>query len=223
MKEKIFETLKGAREQNSQVSDRTLEGLAEQYSKLITTDEQLGNFDAKGVIENLQGNINFVLKTEADKLQAKHNEELKKLEEERKKLLERKPPEKQDDEPNLEVKSLKEQLEKLTTQMQDLQAGAVKEGRLAKLRQAYAGMPKGQLEAEEALYDSVYGNMNTDTFNAVIAQREAANKVFIEQAKANGLDFSVPSRAREEHQDWQTPVLKQARELVNKQKQKSEK
>jgi len=95
--------------------------------------------------------------------------------------------------------------------------------RLAKLRQAYAGMPKGQLEAEEALYDSVYGNMNTDTFNAVIAQREAANKVFIEQAKANGLDFSVPSRAREEHQDGQTPVLKQARELVNKQKQKSEK
>jgi len=87
MKEKIFETLKGAREQNSQVSDRTLEGLAEQYSKLITTDEQLGNFDAKGVIENLQGNINFVLKTEADKLQAKHNEELKKLEEERKKTL----------------------------------------------------------------------------------------------------------------------------------------
>ena len=200
-----------------------MEGLAEQYSKLITTDEQLGNFDAKGVIENLQGNINFVLKTEADKLQAKHNEELKKLEEERKKLLERKPPEKQDDAPNLEVKSLKEQLEKLTTQMQDLQAGAVKEGRLAKLRQAYAGMPKGQLEAEEALYDSVYGNMNTDTFNAVIAQREAANKVFIEQAKANGLDFSVPSRAREEHQDGQTPVLKQARELVNKQKQKSEK
>ncbi len=217
MRDKILETLKGAREQNSQVSDRTLEGLAEQYSKLITTDEQLGNFDAKGVIENLQGNINFVLKTEADKLQAKHNEELKKLEEERKKLLERKPPEKQDDEPNLEVKSLKEQLEKLTTQMQDLQAGAVKEGRLAKLRQAYAGMPKAQVDVELSLYESVYAGMSTDVFNSMIEQKTEANKAFVDSVKAKGLDFTVPSRAQAQDDDGQTPVLKKAREMVNKQ------
>lgn len=213
MRDKILETLKGAREQNSQVSDRTLEGLADQYSKLITTDEQLEAMDAKGLLENLQGNINFVLKGESDKLLAKHQKELENLKAQQK-VEPKKEPEPPD---NDAVKTLQEQIQQIANQMKDLQEGAIKEGRLAKIQKAYAGMPKAQVDVELSLYESVYAGMSTDVFNSMIEQKTEANKAFVDSVKAKGLDFTVPSRAQAQDDDGQTPVLKKAREMVNKQ------
>ena len=214
MYEKILQKLKEQRGETSNLSDRSLEDMAKFQSKFITEDSQLEDIDFSDVIESLDGNINHytasAVKTAVSKVQKKD---------------EPKPPspgkgkEQEENEQPEWVKKLMEQNESLAEKIARIENDKTVSQRKERLQKELKDVPsyfsKPYINQVEKLS---FGD--DDEFDTYVNEIKSLGKEFVQSAKEQGLNLSAPTgKAEPPKDDGQTPELRKAREIINKNKQ----
>lgn len=234
MKEKILKKLQEKRETNSQISDRTLNDLANSLSLLITTDEQLEAYDVSIVLSTIQGNI-AATASEQVKLhqkQLQEAEEKKKQDEQKKKDLEEKTKKAAGN--NTEIPEyvteimkqnqlIMESLKASNEQIASLKAEKVSTSRAEKLNSVLTNVPEWYANTVKLGFnpDSF---KDDDSFNNYIEGVKKNSETVMQTVKEQGLNVIVPSgQTKKIVDDGQTPEFADALKIVTEYKQKTEK
>lgn len=234
MFEKIFQKLKEARPANSAVSDRTLETQAKTLANIITTDELLTNFDAKPIVDSLDGNIRHTASEAVKKSQAE-KEAKEKAEKEAKDKAEKDAKAAEEaakkanggKEPPEYVKQLMEQnkllsdsLQAITQKVEGIQKNSITTSRESQLTKVLEGVPDYLANPIKNSF-KVAAFDNDDSFTEYLTGVQESTKTFQESAKKQGLNtFSPSMEVKKPENTGQTPEIQKARELVNKIKEK---
>lgn len=241
MFEKILQKLKEQRGQNSSVSDRTLNDLAKSYSNIITTDEQLTAFDFAPLIDSINGNISHHSASSVNAFKEKQEEEAKKKkeEEERKKNLQEKANKAAQNAGNAGengqapewmsqfiqgMEAQKQVNERIMQELTGLKTEKVTSTRKTQLDQVLKNMP-------DSFKKMVYSGFelasfeNEDSFNSYLEQVKENAKGLEQVAKEKGLNsWAPPTKVdKKEAAGNETPVLKSALALVEKEKENQKK
>lgn len=240
MYEKILKKLKDQRGKNSSVSDRSLEDMARSYESLITTDEQLEQFNFEVVIKSLDGNIRHIasaaLKNKDEELRLEEARKLKEEEDKKKQEEEDKVKEemeknnvpdwmktymKQQDEA---LKARDSQIDKLMQGIEGINKEKVTQTRTEKLNSVIKDLP--DLAKQPILLG--YKNASfkdEESFTEYLNTIQETTKDFIQKAQQEGLRIPMPKgeQKKESKEDkGQTPELKSALEMVEKEKKVNE-
>lgn len=231
MFEKIFQKLKDSRATNSSISDRTLETLAHSLVSIITTDEQLTAYNAKTALESMDGNIRATASSAIKKA-----EEAKKIEAEKAKEAEaaKKAQEvaKKSTQPTGEEvpsyvqaiidqnKLLADNLAKIQSDVNAINTKSVKQTRQEKLQAVLKDIPDYVANPIKSSF-AVASFSDEDSFAEYLQNVQNDTNAFKDAAKAKGLNTFSPSKeVKKPENTGETPSLKTAREIINKQKEK---
>jgi len=229
MFEKILQKLKSQRAENSSVSDRTLEEQAKFYEPLITSDESLEKMDFTHVIKSIEGNINnytatVVKKTKEDAEKAKADEVARKKAEDddKKKAKANKDAGIPDyvQEIKDQNKKLIENQQNISTELSALKTDKVKSSRKSKIDTALKELPEYYRNTviesfERSSFDS------DEDFNSYLEKTKTNANSFLESAKQAGIKHTLPSgNVKKPDNQGGTPVLNDAREILQKHKEK---
>jgi len=214
MLEKILQKMKEQRPKTSNVSDRSLQDLASTYVAVVTTDEQLEALDFLPAIKSIDGNINNYTA-----------EAVKKVKQPQTKPNNGNPPTTEtsqetpgDEEPPAWAKALMEQNKALTESVQRLNDEKITKGRQSQLEEVLKDTPVFfQKPIVSAFQKAQFSD--DEEFSAYIEEVKAIRTDFETQAAENGMNIAVPGKASQPKQDGMTPILSEARELINKQKE----
>lgn len=212
MLEKILQKMKEQRPKTSNVSDRSLQDLASTYAAVVTTDEQLEVIDFLPAITSIDGNINNYTAEAVKKVkpQTKPNNG--------------NPPTTEPsqetpggEEPPAWAKALMEQNKALTESVQRLNDEKIAKGRQSQLEEVLKDTPVFfQKPIVSAFQKAQFSD--DEEFSTYIEEVKAIRADFETQAAENGMNIAVPGKASQPKQDGMTPILSEARELINKQK-----
>jgi hypothetical protein len=213
MLEKILQKMKEQRPKTSNVSDRSLQDLAATYVAVVTTDEQLEALDFLPAITSIDGNINNYTA-----------EAVKKVKKPQTKPTNGTPPTTEtsqetpaDEEPPAWAKALMEQNKALTESVQRLNNEKIAKGRQSQLEEVLKGTPVFfQKPIVSAFQKAQFSD--DEEFSTYIEEVKAIRTDFETQAAENGMNIAVPGKASQPKQDGMTPILSEAREVLNKQK-----
>lgn len=212
MLEKILQKMKEQRPKTSNVSDRSLQDLASTYAAVVTTDEQLEVIDFLPAITSIDGNINYYTAEAVKKVkpQTKPTNGNPPTTE---------PPQETPggEEPPAWAKALMEQNKALTESVQRLNNEKIAKGRQSQLEEVLKDTPVFfQKPIVSAFQKAQFSN--DEEFSTYIEEVKAIRTDFETQAAENGMNIAVPGKASQPKQDGMTPILSEARELINKQK-----
>ena len=213
MLEKILQKMKEQRPKTSNVSDRSLQDLASTYVAVVTTDEQLEALDFLPAITSIDGNINNYTAEAVKKVKPQT------------KPTNGNPPTTETpqetpggEEPPAWAKALMEQNKALTESVQRLNNEKITIDRQSQLEEVLKDTPvffqKPILSAFQKAQFS-----DDEEFSTYIEEVKAIRTDFETQAAENGMNIAVPGKASQPKQDGMTPILSEAREVLNKQKE----
>lgn len=212
MLEKILQKMKEQRPKTSNVSDRSLQDIASTYAAVVTTDEQLEVIDFLPAITSIDGNINNYTAEAVKKV--KHQT----------KPTNGNPPTTEPsqetpggEEPPAWAKALMEQNKALTESVQRLNNEKIAKGRQSQLEEVLKDTPVFfQKPIVTAFQKAQFSD--DEEFSTYIEEVKTIRTDFETQAAENGMNIAVPGKASQPKQDGMTPILSEARELINKQK-----
>lgn len=213
MYEKILQKLKEQRGETSNLSDRSLEDMAKFQSKFITEDSQLEDIDFSEVIESLDGNINHytasAVKSAVSKVQKKDEP----------KPLSPAEGKKEGNEAPEWAKKLMEQNESLAEKIARIENDKTVSQRKERLQKELKDVPSYFAKPYINQVDKLsFGD--DDEFDSYVNEIKSLGKEFVQSAKEQGLNLSAPTgKAEPPKDDGQTPELRKAREIINKNKQ----
>ena len=230
MFEKILQKLKQQRGQTSNVSDRSLEDLAESLALVITTDEVLEKADFTDAITSLDGNINHYTADAVKKAQQSAQEaaEKKKKEDEDAAKKKKTETEQTSDEMPAWAKTLMEQNEKLTNNFETLRTEKATSTRRDQLKKSFVDkdgneLPEFYTKPILEAFDNTKFEDDT-AFDNYLNSIKTNNESFTQHVAENGIKFGVPKKDAETPEDTgETEVLGDARKMINKQKEESKK
>lgn len=221
MYEKIVAKLKLQRGTTSNVSDRSLEDLAKSLVAIITDDSILEKADLSAAIASIDGNINHYTAESMKKASADlEKEKAKKAAgEASKKAAEEASKAKDSDDVPAWAKTIMEQNQKLTEDLNGLKTEKVTTSREDALKKTLQGLPefysKPILEA--------FKNTNfesDDKFNEYLTSTNTNSQAFQQAAKEHGLPTSIPSAdVKKPVETGETSELGEARAVLQKQKE----
>jgi hypothetical protein len=224
MFEKILQKLKEQRGTNSSVSDRSLEDLAKSWVPFITTEEVLGTVDFTPMIKTIEGNINHN-SAEAAKKAAEDAKKLglskKEQDEAAKKAAEDAEKAKNQggtgsDEPPAWAKKIMDDISSLKTEK-------LTGSRIEKLNASLKDVPKWFSNPILSGFQNTSFE-NEEAFDAYLKNIETNRDAFQLAAKEQGLNTTLPlNSVKLPKEDGQTPLIADAREIVNKAKEKQQK
>lgn len=223
MLEKILQKLMEQREENSNVSDRTLQDMAKNLEGLITTDDQVEAMDFKVLIASIHGNVQKNTADEIKKLNAIEKKKTPKVEKTPEEILaekaEKEKLEKQQAEIPPWAKASMEAIQKLSGKLDKFEADKTSSSREVILKNSLKDLPDYYANMIVAGFKNASFE-SEETFEEYLTQVKTNGDKFIQTAKEQGLNTAKPNVdvKKPELETGQTTELKDASEMVKKQK-----
>lgn len=217
MLEKILQKMQTQRGTTSNVSDKTLTDLATTILPTITTEEQLAAVDFSLIIKSLDGNISFHTAGAVKKVTEEKDATITALEKKVKPVKTETNP--GDEEQPQWAKDIIAQNEALQTELNTIKSKETGSTRSTKVAEVLKDLP----EYYTAPIKKAFTRMQFATdeeFNAYVTELTGDRDQFIQTAKEHKMpNFNPAPTPKPEEETGQTPVLQNARALVQKAKE----
>lgn len=227
MFEKILQKMKSQRGENSSVTDRSLEDLAKTLQTLITTEEQLNTADFTTAIKSIESNISNVAATAVKKVKEKPAKTAQELKAE------------EDAAANANAAKLSadttgevipawatafmNKVDAIDKSILGLKGDKILTSRTERLKKSLENLPEYYTKPIHTGFAKARFESDEE-FDAYILEVETNRKSFEQAAKEQGLNTTVPlSSTTRKEVEGATPELQNAREVLQKSKDKQQK
>jgi len=226
MYEKILQKLKENRGTTSMVSDRTLEDMAKSLIPVIKDEEVLKSMDFTSIVKSIEGNISHYTAEQIKRVQKEQED----ANNQKKKEDEGKQKRKQSDEIPEYIQLIMEQNQKLleaqtalSNEMNSLKSEKVANSRQAKLKSALNGIPDFVVNPILSAFEKTSFTDESE-FEGYLTSTSENAKLFLQSAKEQGLNITIPSKDVKKPVDTgETGLLLDARTILQKAKEKQDK